>query len=129
MKMKLIRAVVSGLIIWTLIFIVFTVMSFIPVIKDSEIQQNMLLWVCLIPITILGVQFYYKKEKKTNGIFIGLIIVAMSLILDASITVPYVIIPKGGSYYEFFTSPLLWITGAEIIIVSFLYWKNKIKEQ
>ncbi len=125
--MKIIRAIVSGIIIWVLIFAVFTVMSFIPVIKDSELQQNMLLWIILIPITLLGLRFYYKKDFKTNGLLLGVIIVATSLILDALITLPYVIIPNNGNYYDFFTSPFLLITIIEIIIVTFFYWKSKVK--
>jgi len=125
--MKIIRAIVSGIIIWVLIFAVFTVMSFIPVIKDSELQQNMLLWIILIPITLLGVKFYYKKGFKTNGLLIGVIIVVTSLILDALITLPYVIIPNNGNYYDFYTSPFLLITVIEIIIVTFFYWKSKVK--
>ncbi len=123
--MKIIRAIVSGIIIWVLIFTVFTAMSFIPVVKDSELQQNMLLWIILIPITLLGVKFYYKKGFKTNGLLIGLIIVVTSLILDALITLPYVIIPNNGNYYDFYTSPFLLITIIEIITVSFFIGNRK----
>jgi hypothetical protein len=126
--MKIVRAIVSGIIIWVSIFIVFTIMSFIPVIKDSEIQQNMLLWVVLIPIVLFGVSFYYKKEMYTNGLLLGLVVVTVSLILDALITVPLVIIPHGGSYNSFFASPLLLVTVVEILLISFLFWKTKISK-
>jgi len=125
--MKIIRAIASGIIIWVSIFAVFTVMSFIPVVKDSELQQNMLLWIVLIPITFFGVKFYYKNGFKTNGLLISMIIVITSLILDALITLPYVIIPNEGNHYDFFTSPFLLITILEIIIVTFFYWKSKVK--
>ncbi len=125
--MKIIRAIVSGIIIWVLIFVVFTVMSFVPIVKDSELQQNMLLWIILIPITLLGVKFYYKKGFKTNGLLIGVIIVVTSLILDALITLPYIIIPNNGNYYDFYTSSFLLITIIEIIIITFFYWKSKVK--
>ena len=125
--MKIIRAIISGIIIWALIFLVFTVLSFVPLVKDSELQQNMLLWIILIPITILGVKFYYKKGFKTNGLLIGAIIVVTGLILDALITLPYVIIPNNGNYYDFYTSPFLLVTIIEIIIVTFLYSKSKVK--
>ena len=124
--MKIIRAILSGIIIWILIFTAFTSMSFIPVIKDSELQQNMLLWIVLIPITLLGLNFYYKKEYKTNGLLLGVIIVTTSLILDALITLPYIIIPNNGNYYDFYTSPFLLITIIEILVVTFLYWKSKV---
>jgi len=125
--MKITRVIVSAIITWALIFAVFTIMSFIPTVKDSELQQNMLLWIFLIPITLLGLRFYYKKGASTNGLLIGLFIVVISLILDALITVPLVIIPKGGNYFDFYTSPFLLITIIEIVIISFLYWKSKVK--
>jgi uncharacterized protein DUF5367 len=121
--MKITKAILSAVIIWTLIFLTFTIMSFIPVIKDSELQQNMLLWLVLVPITMFGVKFYYKRGGTENGITIGLFIIAISFILDAIITVPYVIIPHGGDYYGFFMSPFLWITALEIVFISIVYSK------
>ena len=121
------RAITSGILIWILIFINFTIFSFIPVIKNSELQQNLILYVLLIPIVIVGMKYYYKKGNKTNGLTLGVILSITSLLLDASITVPFVIIPHGGNYNDFFVNPLLWITTAELILISFFYWKTKIK--
>jgi len=125
--MKIIRAILSGTIIWVLIFISFTIMSFIPVIKNSELQQNLILYVILIPIVIFGSKFYYKKEQNTNGFIIGFIMAVTGLLLDTLITVPYVIIPHNGTYTSFFINPLLWITIIEFILISYFYWKMKVK--
>ena len=125
--MKIIRAILSGTIIWVFIFISFTIMSFIPVIKNSELQQNLILYVILIPIVIFGSKFYYKKEQNTNGFIIGFIMAVTGLLLDTLITVPYVIIPHNGTYTSFFINPLLWITIIEFILISYFYWKMKVK--
>jgi len=124
--MKVARTITSGAMIWLLIFITFTIMSFIPVVKNSEIQQNLILYVVLIPIVIFGAKFYYKSGDKTNGFIIGGIMAVIGLILDALITVPFVIMPHNGSYVSFFINPLLWITTIEFILIVFLFWKYKV---
>ena len=125
--MKVGRAIASGAMIWVFIFITFTIMSFIPAVKDSEIQQNLILYVVLIPIVIFGAKFYYKKGDKTNGLIIGGIMSVIGLLLDATITVPFVIIPQHGSYTSFFLNPLLWTTTIEFILITYFYWKMKVK--
>lgn len=126
--MKTFRAILAGTIVWVLIFFTFTTMSFIPVLKDSEVLQFIMLYPMIIPIAILGAKFYYKKGFATNGVIIGLIIVITALSLDAIITVPFLVIPNNGSYMEFYTNPLLLILAIEIIIIVYLYWKIKVKK-
>jgi hypothetical protein len=123
--MNILRAILSGIITWTLIFITFMILSFIPVVKDSEVQQYMLFYITLIPILLVGTRFYYQKENSLNGLLLGSIMAIVSLALDALITVPYVIIPHGGSYASFFTSPFMLITAVEFILVTYLIWKSK----
>lgn len=125
--MKVSRAILSGIIIWVLIFVSFTVMSFIPVIKDSELQQNLILYIILLPIVIIGAKFYYKKGSKANGLLLGLLISITGLLLDAIITIPVVIIPHGGDYMSFYLDPLLWGIIAEFILITYFYWKVKVK--
>lgn len=122
--MKIIRAILSGVITWTLIFVTFMILSFIPVVKDSEVQQYMLFYLLLIPILLVSTRFYYRKEG-LHGLTLGLIMAIVSLALDALITVPYVIIPHGGSYASFFTSPFMIITAVEFLLVTYLIWKSK----
>lgn len=125
--MKLGRTLAAGTMVWVLIFITFTIMSFIPIVKDSELQQNLILYVLLIPVVILGTKFYYKKGAATHGLLLGVVMSVIGLIFDALISVPYVIIPHGGSYESFFINPLLLITSIEYILIVFLYWKMKVK--
>ena len=125
--MKTLRAITAGALVWAMVFALFTVMSFIPVIKDSELQQNMMVYIFLIPFAAIGSVMYYKKGlKTTNGIIIGIIMAITGLVLDAAITVPFVIEPAGGSYVSFFLSPLLAITVVEFITVVYFHWKIKI---
>ncbi len=124
--MKPFRAILAGIIVWIFIFITFSIMSSIPIIKDSEIQQNLIIYILLFPYVLFGIRFYYKKEQQTNGFIIGLIMAFTSIILDALITVPLVIIPHGGSYASFFSSPFLGVTFILFLGIVFFYWKLKV---
>lgn len=125
--MNIKRAILSGVIIWLQIFVVFAIMSFIPRVKDSELQKNIIIYVLLIPIMIVGLKFYYKKVTETNGLIPGALIALTGLSLDTIITIPAVIIPLGGSYISFYMDPFLWGIVAEMLVVSYLYWKMKIE--
>ncbi len=125
--MKTLRAILSGVITWALIFVLWTVMIFTPVLKDLEILQYIIHYIVLIPIVILGASYYYKSKDKINGYILGLVMLATGLILDALITVPFFIIPQNGSYAEFFINPLIWIGYVEFLVIAHLYWAKKIK--
>jgi hypothetical protein len=126
--MKVVRAILSGSLAWLLVLSTFTAMSFIPGMKDSELQQGWVIGFFIIPFASLGAAIYYKNGDKTNGLLIGLIMVTTALLLDVCITVPLVEIPyNGSSYSKFFTNPLLWVLVAENVAVIYLYWKWKVK--
>ena len=122
--MKILRAILSGSVSWALVFITFTIFSFIPGIKDSVLQQGLIIGILIIPFASVGAAIYYKNGDKSNGLNVGLIMVITALILDVVITVPLVEIPyNGSSYSAFFTNPLLWVLVAENVAVVYLYWR------
>ncbi|HOX82834.1 MAG TPA: DUF5367 family protein [Chryseolinea sp.] len=126
--MKIRSAILSGSIVWILVLIVFTLLSFIPGIKDSEIQQEFLIGILIIPMSLFGAALYYRNVSNVNGFKLGLVMVSTALLLDAFITVPVVEIPyNASSYRTFFTNPLLWILVLENVIVVYLYWRLKVK--
>lgn len=125
--MKISRAIAAGTLVWVMIFALFTLMSFIPVVKDSELQQNMMVYVFLIPFVSIGSAFYYKKgHKATSGFITGVIMATTGLVLDSIITVPFIIVPAGGTYVSFFLNPLLAITIIVFLAVAYFYWKIKV---
>ncbi len=73
--MNIFRAIWSGALVWALIFVEWSILIFMPVVKDMEKLQWGISYVLLIPIVIFGVSYYYKSESgnanKTNGILIG----------------------------------------------------------
>jgi len=60
--MPFLRALVSGLIVWTLIFLSFTIMSFTPGVQDSKDTQNIIILLLVIPFVWLSLKFFYKNK-------------------------------------------------------------------
>jgi archaellum biogenesis protein FlaJ (TadC family) len=125
--MKKFRAILTGALVWVFIFISFTILSTIPTIKDSMNLQALIVAVLIIPFAIFGASVYYKNGNNDNGFVLGIKMVITALILDALITVPFVVIPTGGSYLSFYTFPLLWLLVAVNMATVYLYWKLKVK--
>lgn len=126
--MKITRAILVGSIVWMFVLTAFTILSFVPGIQDSEIQQRFIIGILLIPFALLGAALYYKKGDNANGFKVGLVMVFTALLLDVIITVPFVVIPySAGSYFKFFTNPLLWFLVLENLAVVYFYWRLKVK--
>jgi len=73
--------------------------------------------------------FYYKKGIKLHGLLLGMIMSLTALVLDALITVPFIEIPNGRSYYSFFSSSVLWILAGINSITVYCFWRMKIKSK
>lgn len=71
--------------------------------------------------------FYYKSGIKLHGLLLGIIMSLTALLLDALITVPFIEIPNGRSYYSFFSSPAIWILASINSITVYCFWRMKIK--
>ena len=121
------RAVLSGLFVWTCVSLSFYVLGSIPVIKDSFYWQAFIVMMGISFYAFLAAQFYYKKGYQTNGMLVGSIMSGTALLLDMLITVPLVEIPNGSSYQSFLSSSILWILVLVTVLTVYFYWKKKIK--
>jgi RsiW-degrading membrane proteinase PrsW (M82 family) len=128
-KMNIKRAVLSAVIIWTLGVCVYTGSFFFEWMEDPEFQANLLLTLAVIPITVFGAYFYYRKRDKTNGFKLGIFMFIIAMALDALITVPLFIIPGGGTHLTFFTDPGFWLIAVEYILAIGLYWRLRVSRQ
>ena len=127
--MKTGRAILSGALIWVLVFSLFGVLDFIPVTHDSQLLQGLIAGVLIIPFALLGASTYYKSKNRSNGLTVGLVMVTTALLLDVIITVPLVEKPyHGRDHYHFFTDPLLWIIATETVLLIYLYFRIKISK-
>ena len=119
--MKTFRAITIGILIWIFGVSAFTLSFFIPVLENLEQQANLVLFVAVIPLVWFGSQQYYKKDNKTHGMWVGITFFGVAAILDALITVPFLVMPQGGSHYIFFTDPGFWLIGGVFITTANLY--------
>ncbi len=119
--MKTLRAVIIGAIIWVLGVSVFTLSFFIPVLENLEQQANLVLLIAVIPLVWLGAQQYYKKDNRTHGMWVGITFFGVAAILDALITVPFLVLPKGESHYTFFSDPGFWLIGGVFVATAIVY--------
>jgi len=118
--MKTLRAIVIGAIIWVLGVSAFTLSFFAPVLENLEYQANLVLFVAAIPLVWFGAQQYYKKDNKTHGMWVGITFFGVAAILDALITVPF-LLPQGVSHYAFFTDRGFWLIGGVFVTTAILY--------
>lgn len=126
--MKTNRAILTGALVWLLIFITFAVLGYVPTIKDSLDLQAIIVAVLIVPFATFGASVYYKKGSKVNGVAIGLIMVVTALVLDALITVPLIEIPNGRGYQSFYTYPLLWLLVIINMATVYFYWRLRVKQ-
>ena len=120
--MKTKRAILSGIAIWILGILFYLISYTISVLEHPDTQANIVLFIVIVPFVWLACAYYYKKDYKTHGLLVGQTMLLTAVALDAIITVPLFVIPKGGSHYSFFTSIGFWIIAFEFLIVASLYW-------
>ncbi|WP_435623353.1 DUF5367 family protein [Flagellimonas sp.] len=124
--MKTLRTIGIGTLIWILGVTLYTLSFFVPVIENLELQANLVLFVMIIPLVWMGCTLYYRNNREAHGLLLGLVFFGISAILDALITVPFLVVPAGGSYQSFFFDINFWLIGLEFILVTVLYWNFKV---
>ncbi|MDT0607039.1 DUF5367 family protein [Croceitalea rosinachiae] len=120
--MKYTRTIFIGILIWIIGASLYTLSYYVPLLENAEQQANIWLSIVIVPIVWLGAKLYYKNGVHTYGLRTGLIFFMISAILDALITVPFTILPYGGSYYDFFVDFGFWFIGLEFIVTTIVYW-------
>lgn len=124
--MKELRAIGIGIIIWIIGVSIYTISFYIPILKAPELQANILLSLGILPVVWFGAKLYYINQSTTKGYWLGLVFFLTATALDALITVPYLIVPNGGTYYNFFTATGFWLIGIEFIGTTTMYWYTKV---
>ena len=114
-------AVISAVIVWTLGVLAFVASYFVPFMSDPDLQANWVLSIVLIPLATLGAHTYYRKGHQANGFVLGIAMFAVAIILDATITVPFLIMPYGGNHLSFFSDPGFWLIAVEYVGVVAAY--------
>lgn len=124
--MKLARAISIGVLIWIIGVSLYASSYYVQLLEDAEQQANIWLSIVIIPVVWLGAKLYYGKGINTHGLKIGVIFFIISAILDALITVPFTILPYGGTYGDFFIDFGFWFIGLEFIATASVYWYTQV---
>ncbi len=127
--MKLARLIATGILIWIIGVSLYASSYYVQLLKNAEQQANIWLSIVIIPVVWFGAKLYYGKGISTHGLKIGLIFFIISAIFDALITVPFTILPYGGSYSDFFIDFGFWFIGLEFIVTTILYWYLKVQSK
>ena len=126
--MSKVRAIIIGSLIWILGSSFYTASYFLPFLDDLELQANLVLAISIVPNAWLGARLYYRSGANMHGLKLGVIVLITSITLDAIITVPFLILPNGGSYQLFFGAPAFWLIAIEFLLIVFGYWLIKVKQ-
>ena len=84
---------------------------------------GIIIWI--IGVSIYTLSFYIpilEDPELQANIFLFLV----AAVLDALITVPFLMAPYGGTHYSFFTAAGFWLIGIEFIAMSTICWYVKI---
>ena len=119
--MRTLRALFIGVLIWVAGVGIFLASYFLPIMENRDLQANIVLSLAIIPLVWLGAKFYYKKDLSTSGLLVGVLMLLTSAVLDALITVPFMMQPYGISHYDFFTEPGFWLIALEFVITTMVY--------
>jgi len=118
----LLRIAMIGIIIWIIGVGFYSLSFYIHILEDADLQANILLTLSVMPLVWFGTKAFYKMGNHVNGVLLGFAYFLIAGVLDAVFTVPYLVIPNGGSYQQFFTELGFWLIGFEFITISTFYW-------
>ena len=101
---------------WVVIFVVVSILMFLPPLVDKKLMQFIIFWVLLIPIVLLLCKWYFKMDAPNlkKGIVLGIVLLFVALGLDVIITVPLFV----KSYSVFFGDWMMYIGYVEILLLS-----------
>lgn len=126
--MHIVKTLSIGVLIWIIGVSLYSLSFFIPILKDATLQANLILSLGILPVVWFGTKLYYRGKNKAKGYWVGLVFFLIAGSLDALITVPYLIIPDGGNYFDFFTAIGFWLIGIEFILMATLYWYTQVRK-
>ncbi|HAT03913.1 MAG TPA: hypothetical protein DCS29_04035 [Candidatus Magasanikbacteria bacterium] len=114
--MNLKRAFGYGAMLWVIIFVVISILIFLPWFKDSEFRVDIAWYILEIPIVLIWAKMYFKADPPTTkkGLMLGLVALVAGTILDMIITVPLFV----KSYAMYFGDWMLYIGYVELLVLT-----------
>ena len=121
------HALISSVVVYLIGITSYIGSYFIPLLDDQDLQANLVLMIAIIPAVVIGANLYYRKGYATKGLLLGTVMFLGAMILDALITVPFFVMPYGGSYQSFFGDPGFWLIAIEYVAVVIIVSKLKFR--
>ena len=109
MKVNWLLATSTGLLNWILIFVVLSIVMFIPTVGN---YTNYLSFVFVPILAAICAFLYFRRTDGTilHGVILGVYYLIIGLILDLIVTIPLFV-----KSYSFFSDWTLWVGYAETI--------------
>ena len=101
------RALLFGLLLWVFIFVLWSVIMFMPFLADRITTQYIVWWVVEIVLVLLLAKWYFKQRKPNlkEGFLLGVVALLVTTVLDLAITVPLFV----KSYSQFYGDWRLYV--------------------
>lgn len=119
------KATILGILLWILIFVLFTIIMFIPVVGN----YTSYLAIIIGPLIVLLCGYYYFTAVPggaVDGLVIGIYWLILGSILDAVITIPLFVKISYAAYFLSWTMLLGYALSLVAAIMSPLIFKKKI---
>ncbi|MBU0596971.1 hypothetical protein KJ641_00680 [Patescibacteria group bacterium] len=122
--MNIKRSLGFSVLLWVFIFVIWSIIIFVPGLKDKMMYQYIVYWVLMIPLVIVLTKWYYKQESISikKALKLGVFALIVGAILDMIITIPLYIVPQiAGTYMEglqhFYSQWEMWVGFAWLLIL------------
>lgn len=115
-KLKWGRAVLFGVILWVFIFVIISILMFVPPLKDRDMLQLAIYWILLIPLALFLCKWYFKEDAPTakKGLMLGIMGLIVGGILDIAVTIPLFV----KSYSAYYSSWSMYVGFVELLIIT-----------
>ena len=110
------RSLQFGSIYWAIIFVLMSIVLFLPFSAGNIILQHGILWLVLVPVTLGLTKWYFREVDPTpiNGIKLWAVTMTVGFILDNVVTVPLFIAQEFNgdtmaAFQSFYTNWMLYV--------------------
>ncbi len=116
------RQIKFGVMLWILVFVIYSIILFLPFLQGQELLQSVIFWVINIPVVLFLSKWFFKEVKPTwkRGLQLGICAIIIGTVLDLLIT--QLFIP--GTYQdflkEFYGNWMLYVGFLEVIVITTL---------
>ncbi|MFA4830671.1 MAG: hypothetical protein WC862_03605 [Patescibacteria group bacterium] len=117
------RALGFGVLLWVFIFVIWSVIMFVPVLKGRLAVQYVIELAVMIPLVLLLAKWYFKQDPPSvkKGLLLGILSLFVMAVLDLTITLPLFVGPQAGGYTaglkQFYGSWQMWVSFAWFLIL------------